>query len=104
MKTQSTVSPEQFTINDLGKNREVKLCYNIEQTLNEDGDIIFVYDMELHTVSRDVNSISALVNLRYSPDDEIALLNKGITDSTDIEYVTYRNYVDEVKNFIKGIE
>ena len=104
MKTQSTIRPEQFTINDLGKNREVKLCYNIEQTSNEEGDIIFVYDMELHTVSRDVNSISALVNLRYSPDDEIALLNKGITDSADTEYVAYRDYVLEIKNFIKGIE
>ena len=104
MKTQSTVRPEQFTINDLGKKREVKLCYNIEQTSNEEGDIIFVYDMELHTVSSDVNSISALVNLRYSPDDEIALLNKGITDSADTKYVAYRDYVLEIKNFIKGIE
>ena len=104
MKTQSTIRPEQFTINDLGKKREVKLCYNIEQTSNEEGDIIFVYDMELHTVSRDINSISALVNLRYSHDDEMALLNKGITDSADTEYVAYRDYVLEIKNFIKGIE
>jgi len=104
MKTQSTVRPEQFTINDLGKKREVKLCYNIEQTSNEEGDIIFVYDMELHTVSRDINSISALVNLRYDYNDELALLNKGITDSADVEYVAYRNYVAEIKNFIKGIE
>ena len=104
MKTQSTVRPEQFTINDLGKKREVKLCYNIEQTSNEDGEIIFVYDMELHTVSRDINSISALVNLKYDYNDELALLNKGITDSADVEYVAYRNYVAEIKNFIKGIE
>jgi len=104
MKTQSTVRPEQFTINDLGKKREVKLCYNIEQTSNEDGEIIFVYDMELHTVSRDINSISALVNLRYDYNDELALLNKGITDSADVEYVAYRNYVAEIKNFIKGVE
>ena len=104
MKTQSTVRPEQFTINDLGKKREVKLCYNIEQTSNEEGDIIFVYDMELHTVSRDINSISALVNLKYDYNDELALLNKGIADSADIEYVAYRNYVAEIKNFIKGIE
>ena len=104
MKTQSTVRPEQFTINDLGKKREVKLCYNIEQTSNEDGEIIFVYDMELHTVSRDINSISALVNLKYDYNDELALLNKGITDSADIEYVAYRNYVAEIKNFIKGVE
>ena len=104
MKTQSTVRPEQFTINDLGKKREVKLCYNIEQTSNEDGEIIFVYDMELHTVSRDINSISALVNLKYDYNDELALLNKGITDSADVEYVAYRNYVAEIKNFIKGVE
>ena len=104
MKTQSTVRPERFTINDLGKNREVTLCYNIEETTNKENEIMFAYDMIMHTVDKEINLISALVNLKYSYDDEIALLSKGIFDNTDIEFIEYRNYVSEIKMFVKGVK
>jgi len=104
MKTQSTVRPERFTINDLGKKREVTLCYNIEETTNEENEIMFAYDMIMHTVDKEISLISALVNLKYLYDDEIALLSKGIFDNTDIEFIEYRNYVSEIKMFVKGVK
>ena len=99
MKTQSTVRPEQFTINDLGKKKEIKLCENIVEIVNEDGETLYEYDMELQTISKDTNLIGALIHLKYSYDDELALLNKGLLDSQDIEYVAYRDYVLQVKAY-----
>ena len=65
---------------------------------------MFAYDMIMHTVDKEINLISALVNLKYSYDDEIALLSKGIFDNTDIEFIEYRNYVSEIKMFVKGVK
>jgi len=55
MKTQSTVRPKQFTINDLGKKQEIKLCENIVEITNEDGDLLYEYDMELQTILKGAN-------------------------------------------------
>ena len=101
MKTQSTVRPEQFTINDLGKKKEIKLCENIVEIVNEDGETLYEYDMELQTISKDTNLIGALIHLKYSHDDELALLNKGLLDNRDVEYIKYRDYVQEVKMYLK---
>lgn len=40
-----------------------------------------------------VNSIKK----QYSYDEEIKLLNKGLADITDTDYVQYRNYVEECR-------
>jgi len=102
MKTQSTVRPKQFTINDLGKKQEIKLCENIVEITNEDGDLLYEYDMELQTILKGANLTGALIHLKYTYDDEISLLNKGLLDNLDIEYVAYKDYVAQVKNY--GIE
>ena len=101
MKTQSTVRPEQFTINDLGKKKEIKLCENIVETQNEDGETIYEYDMKLETIGKDDNLIGAFIHLKYNYDDEISLLNKGLLDNQDVEYIKYRDYVQEVKMYLK---
>ena len=99
MKSQSTVRPEQFTINDLGKKKEIKLCENIVEIINEDGETLYEYDMELQTISKDTNLIGALIHLKYTYDDELALLNKGLLDNQNIDYIAYRNYVLQVKAY-----
>ena len=43
----------------------------------------------------------ALIRSQYSIDDEIALTNKGIADSSNAEYVAYRAYVKECKEACK---
>ncbi|MDR1416569.1 MAG: hypothetical protein LBJ57_04010 [Prevotellaceae bacterium] len=39
---------------------------------------------------------------QYSPSDEISLVNKGIEDKENPEYVAYRAWVAEVKKIIKN--
>jgi len=38
-----------------------------------------------------------LIRQKYSVNDEYAVLNKGIADATDSDYVAYRAYVAECK-------
>ena len=95
MKTQSSIKPNKFKIT----RRELLLCENVEETKNEDGDTIFNYDMSLAKTSfqnRD-ELIGNLVALKYSKDDELALINKGIEDSSNAEYQAYRSFVKECK-------
>lgn len=44
----------------------------------------------------------SLIRAKYSIDDEIALTNKGIADSTNAEYVAYRAYVSQCKQSLKA--
>jgi ketopantoate reductase len=102
MKTQSTVRPEKFKIKDLGKVKEVILCENITETQNEEGDILYEYDMIMVTTksqSRD-DIIRYLVHLKYTHDNEISLLNKGLQNAQDVEYIAYREYVSECKSLV----
>lgn len=41
--------------------------------------------------------VPELIREKYSKDDEYDCINKGITDSTNTEYVAYRNYVSQCK-------
>jgi hypothetical protein len=94
MKAQSNVKPIEFILNDLGKKKEIVLCENITEFTNDD-DLFYEYDMTLVTVvinNRD-DLIGALVRCKYSIDDEFAALNKGIANSQDAEYLTYREYI-----------
>lgn len=95
MKTQSTIKPNKFKINNLGGFKEVILCENIIETQNEEGDILYEYDMTLAKTKSQTRDdlISDLIHLKYSYDQEIALLNKGLQDLNNIEYIAYRNYV-----------
>ena len=102
MKTQSTIKPNKFKINDLGRFKEVILCENIIETQNEDGDTLYEYDMSMATTQSQTRDdlIADFVHLKYTYDQEIALLNKGLQDINNIEYVAYRDYVFECKNAV----
>ncbi len=66
-----------------------------------DGEEVTVYESELThittSITRRDEMISALIRLRYTQDAEFALINKGIADSTNTEYVAYRDYVETCK-------
>jgi hypothetical protein len=102
MKTQSTVRPNKFKINDLGRFKEVILCENIIETQNEEGDTLYEYDMTMATTQSQTRDdlIADLIHLKYTYDQEIALLNKGLQDVNNIEYIAYRDYVNECKNVV----
>lgn len=41
---------------------------------------------------------NGLIREKYSESDEFALINKGIADATNEEYLEYRSYVEQCKN------
>lgn len=66
-----------------------------------DGEEVTVYESDLThittSITRRDEMISALIRLRYTQDAEFALINKGIQNPLNEEYVTYRNYVELCK-------
>ncbi|MBQ8684701.1 MAG: hypothetical protein IJ514_00840 [Clostridia bacterium] len=47
-------------------------------------------------------AVSALIGLKYTTGDEIALTRKGITASNDAEYVAYLAHVEECKAYARA--
>lgn len=45
--------------------------------------------------------VNKLVKEKYSDSEEFALINKGIEDNTNTEYVVYRKYVEECKKIAR---
>jgi len=103
MKAQSTIRPERFKIIDLGIKKELVLCENINEITNEENEILYAYDMTMQTVGSHSNVIADLIHLKYTYDDELSLLNKGLLDSQNQSYITYRDYVNDVKLFIESV-
>lgn len=64
----------------------------------------YEYSLYLETVSvgNYDDMVSALVALKYTPGDEIALMRKGIADSENSEYAAYIAYVADCKAFAKN--
>jgi len=66
-----------------------------------DGEEVTVYESDLThittSITRRDEMISALIRLRYTQDAEFALINKGIQNPLNEEYVSYRNYVELCK-------
>jgi len=67
-----------------------------------DGEEVTVYESELThittSITRRDEMISALIRLRYTQDAEFALINKGILNPLNEEYVTYREFVTLCKS------
>ena len=98
MKTESNICPADLEVKKVGDNYEIIRCQNIteKQVQRDDGpETIYEYDMKL--VTRPINTrddaVAAFVQLEYTRDDEFSLINKGIVNQADPEYIQYRNYV-----------
>lgn len=79
--------------------RALKNCVVIsKQPVMQDGELYY----EVEFIKYQFISYEALVNrlikTRYTDSAEFAVINKGIADATNVEYVEYRNYVEECKN------
>lgn len=103
--------PAQFNMSKL-KSGEYVL------TLTEDVTPITVYDNNGETTTTHTeyeyteftsvseidgyeSAVGALVQLKYSKDDEIALIHKGMDEKTNEEYVAYRNYTYNCKVYAR---
>jgi hypothetical protein len=102
MKSYSNVRPPIF--HNLGDgswyyNFNIKEVPAQEESENE---IAFEYETVLIWGTPEyVKTLTAVINEFYSKDDEIALINKGIEDKTDSEYMDYREWVSNIKEMVK---
>lgn len=106
----SRTLPPRFEITPLSDGVfDVKISENITEdtvprrkrdTVNETENIK-AYKHDLYTAvvrAKDYGSfIAGIVHIKHNSDDETALINKGIADSTNAEYVAYREFVSAVK-------
>jgi hypothetical protein len=104
MKNETTIQPTKLSYRHLsGKLYEVELNENItqeERTHEDTTETIYISDRYSNVVSVESKDdlIAGLIRLKYSVNDEYALLNKGIANAQNIEYIAYREYVEECKN------
>ena len=77
---------------------ELSFKENISQS-EKDGQVIYNYDETLKIVeAHNINALKVeFVRLRFTQDDEFALINKGIANPSDEEYLAYREYVNACK-------
>ena len=103
IKNQSTSSPQEIQVRKLSGNLYEFIGHtNITQeVINREDEQVAVYNSDMTHLTVRINSrdemISALIRLRYTQDAEFALINKGIANSTNTEYVAYRAYVETCK-------
>lgn len=102
----SRTSPERFEIEPLSEGVfDVRISENIKEVTRQRRkrgadnatEERTEYEHDLYTAvvrAKDYGSfIAGIVHMKYSSDDETALINKGIADSTNAEYVAYREFV-----------
>lgn len=106
----SRTSPERFEIEPLSEGVfDVRISENIKEVTRQRRkrgadnatEERTEYEHDLYTAvvrAKDYGSfIAGIVHMKYSSDDETALINKGIADSTNAEYVAYREFVSAIK-------
>lgn len=88
---------------------DIKISENIEETTEpqckrdtaNEPENVKVYKHDLYTAvvrAKDYGSfIAGVLHIKYSSDDENALINKGIADKNNAEYKAYREFVEAIK-------
>ena len=103
IKQESTQNPSDITIRHLsGTIYEFISNENIElKNKIIDGIATPIYESDMTHITASIHNydemVVALIRLKYTQDAEFALINKGIQNANDIEYVNYRNYVNMCK-------
>jgi hypothetical protein len=64
--------------------------------LQEDGT--HLVELTRYNMSKYEDIVNGLIRNKYSQSEEFALINKGIADATNEEYLEYRSYVEQCKN------
>lgn len=107
--------PQHFKVSQLSAKDlfDVQIAENIHEvtrqrrkrgSVNEMEDVT-QYEYNLYNAAVKANDygsfIAGIIHLKFSEDDEIALMNKGIADKENAEYVDYRAFVAEIKELAK---
>lgn len=102
IKTLSNVVPEDLSVKKVGNKYEIIRNKNVTtKTLEtEEGqEEVYEYDSVIKTLdifSRD-HAVGVFVELEYSKNDEMSMLNKGLENKQNPEYIQYRSYVEWCK-------
>lgn len=106
--TKSAVKPETaFEIKKLNEQTtEISYVENVSEVAvtDEEGERTeYEYTLYLGSTSAQTydDIVSALVGLKFTSGDEIALMRKGMTDSTNEEYTAYVEYVENCKVYAR---
>ncbi len=103
IKSEATSLPQEIQIRKLSGNLyEFIGNHNItSKQIQRDSETVTIYESDLVHITSKVESrddmIVALIRLRYTQDTEFAVINKGIANSLDSDYVSYRGYVEMCK-------
>ena len=103
IKSESTATPQEIQVRKLSGNLyEFIGNHNIvSKQIERDNETVTVYTSDLVHITSKVDTrddmIVSLIRLRYTQDAEFAVINKGITNNLDSNYVVYRSYVDMCK-------
>ena len=103
IKQESTQVPDDTAIRHLSGNLYEFIGHQnvVQEVIERDGEQVTVYNSDMTHITSRINSrddmIVALIRLRYTQDAEFALINKGIANANDTEYIAYRDYVATCK-------
>ena len=101
-KTLSNVAPDDLYVKKIGNKYEIMRAKNIDTIISETEDgpeELYQYDLIIRHASifsRD-HAVGVFVELEYSKDDEMSMINKGIAEKSDLDYIEYREYVEWCK-------
>ena len=81
----------------------LKNCVVIsKQPVMQDGELYYNIEfIKYQSISYEA-LVNRLIKAKYTDSSEFAVINKGIADATNIEYVEYRSYVEECKKQARG--
>lgn len=77
--------------------RKRAVIHSYEPIITYDGKAKIRVSYTRYNMSKYERIVEGLIKERYTIEEEIALTNKGIKDSSNVEYVAYRNFVEECK-------
>ena len=103
IKSEATSLPQEIQVRKLSGNLyEFIGNHNIIPIqIERDDETVTVYTSDLVHITSKVETrddmIVALIRLRYTQDAEFAVINKGIANSQNAEYLVYRDYVNWCK-------
>lgn len=111
--TDSTDRPQNLSLRKLyGDIYELSAAENIEETTasepTEAGAVPstqykYILFADTQQLSGYETAVSALIGLKYTTGDELALMRKGFANPDDIEYAAYIEYVEACKYYARRV-
>ena len=82
---------------DMIQLRRKAIINSYEQVIDDNGKTKIKVVYTKYNMHKYEKIVEGLIEDRYSVKEEIGLTNDGIKNPEDIQYIEYRNYVDECK-------